>query len=194
MFRLTLPLGILVCLACLAVATPRVSGEEPAKEPDADHRISLADERLELIAPEAWKREKPRSRIIEHEFSIPAAEGDEDPGRLTIMAAGGSVDDNIARWQGQFKQPEGGATENAAETAKKEINGVEVHFVDLSGTFIDRPGPMAPATDRPGYRMLGVIIVGDKVGQQFIKFYGPAKTVEENAKAFAEMIEGLTVK
>lgn len=178
-------------LICFVAQASRVVGEEPAKEPDADHKISLAEERLVLIAPESWKREEPRSRIIEHEFSIPAAEGDENPGRMTIMAAGGSVEDNIARWVGQFKQPGGGATENAAEEAKKEIGGIEVHFVDLSGTFVDRPGPMAPAVERDGYRMLGVILVGDKIGQQFIKFYGPAKTVEENADAFAEMIEGL---
>lgn len=110
--------SIACSVALLAVAwlySSPLRAEEPAQEPEADHRISLADDRLELIAPEAWKREKPRSRIIEHEFSVPAAEGDENPGRMTIMAAGGSVDDNVARWVAQFKQPDGGATKNAAE-------------------------------------------------------------------------------
>jgi hypothetical protein len=183
--------------ALLALAATSVSGlraEEPAKAPEADHVISLSEDRLELIAPEAWKREEPRSRIIEHEFSIPAAEGDENPGRMTIMAAGGSVEDNVARWYAQFKQPDGGATKNNAEEEKKEIGGVEVHFVDITGTFIDRPSPMQKGVERENYRMLGVILVGDKIGQQFIKFTGPAKTVEENAEAFAKMVEELKVK
>ena len=113
---------------------------------------------------------------------------------MTIMAAGGSVEDNIDRWYAQFKQPDGGSTKEASKAEKKEINGLEVHFVDIPGTFIDRPRPAAEGVEREGYRMLGVIIVGDKVGQQFIKFYGPAKTVEENAEAFTKMIEGLEVK
>lgn len=53
---------------------------------------------------------------------------------------------------------------------------------------------MAPAVERENYRMLGVILVGDKIGQQFIKFTGPAKTVEDNAAAFAKMIEELRLK
>lgn len=178
----------ILSLVVLAASTAR------SEEEAADRAISLADGRFTLTAPESWKKEKPRSRIIEHEFSVPAAEGDELPGRMTIMAAGGSVDDNIKRWYGQFKQADGSSTADAAKTEKKEIAGIEVHIVDISGTFMDRPSPMAEGVERENYRMLGAILVGDKIGQQFIKFYAPAKTVEENEKAFSEMIESLQAK
>ncbi len=60
-----------------------------------------------------------QTRIVEHEFAIPAAEGDKADGRFTIMAAGGSVDANIDRWYAQFSQPDGGST--------KEGEGQEDH-------------------------------------------------------------------
>ncbi len=174
---------------CAAIAAPAI-GDEPA----ADHGIALAEGRFVLTAPEDWKREEPRSRIIEHEFSAPAAEADEQPGRMTIMAAGGSVTANIERWYAQFKQPDGGQTADTAKTEKKEIAGIEVHLVDIAGTFTDRPNPMAAGVERENYRMLAAILVGDKIGQYFVKFYGPAKTIEEQQKAFVEMIEGLEAK
>lgn len=174
---------------CTALASPAL-GEEPA----ADRGIALADGRFQLTAPEEWKREEPRSRIIEHEFSAPASEGDEQAGRMTIMAAGGSVEANIERWYAQFKQPDGGKTADSAKTEKKEIAGVEVHLVDIAGTFTDRPNPMTAGVERENYRMLAAILVGDKIGQYFVKFYGPEKTIEEQQKAFVEMIEGLEAK
>jgi len=181
--------------AAMCVSAMMLSPSVWAAEDDAPERtISLAEGRYTLTAPEEWKREEPRSRIIEHEFSVPAAEGDEQPGRMTIMAAGGSIDANIERWYAQFKQPGGGATADVAKKEQKEIGDVTVHLVDISGTFIDRPNPMAAGVDREGYRMLAAILAGDKIGQYFVKFYGPAKTVEEQQQAFAEMIEGLQAK
>ena len=46
-------------------------------------------------------------------------------------------------------------------------------IVDLSGTYMDRPGPMAPGVERPNYRMLAAIIETTQNGNHFIKFYGP---------------------
>lgn len=176
------------CVVAIATAAPLL-----ADEAEANRAIELAEGKFTLTAPEDWKREEPRSRIIEHEFSVPAAEGDEQLGRMTIMAAGGSIDANIERWYAQFKQPAGGAVE-AAKPEKLKVGDVEVHLVDIAGTFMDRPNPMAAGVERENYRMLAAILVGDKIGQYFVKFYGPAKTVEEQHKAFVEMIEGLQAK
>ena len=56
---------------------------------------------------------------------------------------------------------------------KIKVAGEEVHLVDLSGTFKDQRGPMAPAVERPKYRMLAAIIAAEPAGNYFIKFYGP---------------------
>ena len=63
-----------------------------------------------------------------------------DAGRLTIMQAGGSIEANVDRWIGQFKQPDGKPSREAAKIEKKEYDGLAVHLVDLSGTFAERRG------------------------------------------------------
>src|SRR5436190_1474179 len=156
--------------------------------------MALAEGKLVVTTPEAWKKKMPRSRIIEHEYEIPAVEGDEQPGRMTVMGAGGSIDDNISRWVGQFDLK--GSKPKKEET---KVAGQKVYLVDLAGTFKDTPpgaGPFSGAKPilRENYRMLGAIISTDKNGQHFVKFYGPKATVEKNEEAFKKMIDSLKVK
>ncbi len=161
---------------------------------DNPAQIELAGGKLELKAPESWVRKAPQTRIVEHEFAIPAAAGDKADGRFTIMAAGGSVDANIDRWYAQFSQPDGGSTKDKATVKKTTASGLNVHVVDMSGTYKDQRGPVAPAVERPNYRMLAAIIETGGAGNYFLKFYGPEKTVAANEKAFVEMVEGLQKK
>ena len=42
------------------------------------------------------------------QIAIPAVAGDREDGLVTIMAAGGSLEENVARWVGQFEAPGGG--------------------------------------------------------------------------------------
>jgi len=159
-----------------------------AADEDADRTVDLG--KFELTAPEGWERREPKSRIVAHEFAVPAAEGDEQGGRVTLMSAGGSVKDNIARWQGQFELADGA---EAPKPKKRKIAGQTVHVVDLSGTFKDSPGPVAPAVERENYRMLaGIIELKD--GFYFVKFTGPQKTVTENEERFDEFLESLATK
>lgn len=155
----------------------------------------LADGKFLLLAPKEFKSVKPKNNLIEHEFAAAAVEGDKIDGRLTIMPSGGTIEDNINRWVGQFEQPDGSSTKEKLKVEKKKISDVEVHVVNISGTYKDMPaGPFAggPATKREGYRMLSGIIVGPKgVGNYYVKFYGPEKTVTKNEAAFTKMLESL---
>ena len=146
--------------------------------------MKLAEGKLIIRVADSWKRVKPRVRIIDHEFSIPAVEGDSQAGRMTVMGAGGSIDANVARWMGQFTQPDGKNTAARTKLEKKTIAGQEVHFVDISGTFDDKRGPFAPGVKRSKYRMLSAIILTKKRGNYFVKCYGPEKTMAKNEKAF----------
>src|SRR5438105_4782312 len=78
----------------------------------SDAKIELADGKLVLTAPQGWIRKQPKVRFIEHEFAIPASKGDSEDGRVTIMGAGGNVEDNLTRWIGQFSQPDGSETKS----------------------------------------------------------------------------------
>jgi hypothetical protein len=163
----------------------------------SERAISLGEGKLVLQAPEKWVRREPRTRIVEHEFAVEGKKGQE-AGRVTVMGAGGSIEDNIERWLGQFVQPDGKKSKEKAKIDKKTIAGVPVHVVDVSGTYKDMPGgPFArgKTIDRADYRMLGAIIAGGpSVGNYFIKFYGPQEIVKEHEKAFHKMVESLEKK
>jgi hypothetical protein len=180
---------VLLALAALLASATFAAAE--------DRSVSEADGKLKLTAPETWQRKKPSSRVIDYEFAIPPVGDDENPGRATISGAGGSIDANIERWIGQFIQPDGSDTKKVAKIEEKKIAGQEVHLVDLSGTYKDQPGgPFAggPIIERKGYRMFAAIIVTKDLGNYYLKFYGPERTVAENRVAFDKMVESLEVK
>jgi hypothetical protein len=161
---------------------------------DSDAEFTVANGEFSLAAPAGWKQVQPRSRIVETEFAIEPVKPDDQPGRMTSMGAGGSIEANIARWYGQFSQPDGSSTKDKAGLKTLNIAGCKVTCVDVSGTFKDMPGgPFAggQSIDRPNYRMMAAIIETADKGNYFIKFYGPAATVEASADGFKKMIEGM---
>jgi len=163
-------------------------GQAESAQPPGDKVINLGQFHLET--PTKWVQKKPRSRIIQYELAAPSAKGDKIAGRLTIMAAGGSIQANIERWYGQFTQPDGKPTKDRAKLEKKEIAGQTVHLVDISGTYKDRPARFAEAVDRGHFRMLAAIIMTDKANI-YVKFYGPRNTIATHERAFRSMIAGL---
>jgi hypothetical protein len=155
--------------------------------------FTIAGGAFSLEAPAGWKQVPPKSGIVETEFAVPS-DGDEAPGRMTVMGAGGSVQANVDRWYGQFSQPDGSATKDKATTKTLKLGGCTVTLVDVAGTFKDMPGgPFAggQAVERPGYRMLAAIVETPEKGSYFLKFYGPGATVAKHADGFRKMVEGL---
>lgn len=182
---------ISVCCLALLVTTVALTGQETETMEMVD--IKLAEGAMNMKAPKAWSKVEPKSSMLELEFSIAAKEETEDkPGRLTIMRAGGGVEANIARWKGQFSQPDGSSTDDHCKVEEIEVSGMPAHIVDIKGTYADRPRMTAPPTMRENYRMLAAIVESDK-GMYFVKFYGPSATVDANAKYFNEFIKSITM-
>jgi hypothetical protein len=182
-------------LVAVALASAAVTARAQGVAEDV-RAFALAGGALSLEAPAGWKRVQPKSGIVETEFSIPAEEGDAQPGRLTVMGAGGGVQANVDRWYGQFSQPDGSATKDKASTKTLKLAGCSVTLVDVAGTYKDTPGgPFAggKTIDRPDYRMLAAIVEPEdkNKGSYFLKFYGPAKTVAKHSDGFRTMIEGM---
>jgi len=180
------------CASFLMVVTSVAALAQDAKP--AGRTIDLAEGKVTLEAPKDWVRKAPRTRIVEHEFAVKAVEGDTEEGRFTVMAAGGGVEANIERWVGQFAAEEGAPAKDRVKVEKLKIAGQEVHFVTISGTFKDQAGPFAPATARANYRLIGAIIVTEKLGQHFLKLTGPKETVAGQEKAFQEMLNSMKLK
>lgn len=136
-------------------------------------------------APEPWEAVQPQSSMIQSEFALPAVEGDENDGRVTVMMAGGSIQANVERWRGQFGDLENDSVEDL------DVGGTEVTFVDFSGTYNERRGMMGPVTERPGYRMLAAIIPQPGNQQLFVKGYGPQSTMAKYEEGFRRYVESL---
>jgi hypothetical protein len=183
----------LIAFALLTFCTTAVFAAEEGET------MKLGEEgKITLVAPKDWTKKKPAINFIQYEFAIPKVEGDENDGRVTVMGAGGSVEQNVDRWIAQFQDADGKPlTKEKAKIEKTKIAGLPVHVIDLNGTYKDTAGgPFAggKTTLRDDYRMLGVIILGGEEGNYFIKAYGPKKTMAENEKAIMSMVEGLKVK
>ena len=185
----SLSVKLLAFCTVVGISTAIVAEEEQSKPT----LVTIADGDITLQAPGGWLKKQPANRIIEVEFAVPKVEGDSVDGRLTIMQAGGSVEDNISRWIGQFSQPDGKSTRERAVISEEEVAGQTLHLVDIVGTYSDRRGPFAPAVKRERYRMLAAIVVTKDHGQQFIKLYGPRKTIAANEDAFSTFVKSLKI-
>lgn len=180
--------GAWLALVALAAAVPA------AAQPAGGRGFPIAGGAFTLEAPEGWQRVQPKSGIVETEFSIPSEGPDMPAGRMTVMGAGGDVQQNIDRWYGQFSQPDGAATKDKAVTKTLKLAGCTVTMVDVAGTYKDTPGgPFAggKTIERPGYRMLAAIVETPDDGKYFLKFYGPAATVTKHVDGFRTMVEGI---
>jgi hypothetical protein len=189
--------------AWLAVAGAAVSAAADADDKPADKQAqgkpyAIAEGKFKLTPPANWVVKPPKNFIIEHEFEVPAAEGDETPARVTVMGAGGSIEANVQRWRDQFTPADGAEAKDAAKVEKKKIAGQQVHVVNLSGNYLDKAPAQAKGVERENYRMLAAIIEttqgGKKTGNYFIKLVGPAQTVGENEEGFEKMLESLSSK
>jgi len=180
--------GVFACTVALLVSRP-----SPAADQAAATAFDLAAGSLSLEAPDGFQRVRPSSGMVETEFAIPS-QGDLPAGRMTVMGAGGSIEANIDRWCGQFAQPDGGDTKDKLTRKEMRVAGSKVTLVDIPGTYLDKPGgPFAGGAivKRPDYRMLAAIVETPAAGNYFLKFYGPAGTVERHADGFKKMLEGM---
>lgn len=179
---------LLLCLPGFLFAQEAEKQPAAANQEAAIQEIVLAEGGLLLKAPGSWKKVQPKISMIEAEFAIPKLEADDANGRVTMMASGGSIEQNIERWYGQFE-----LAKEPAEAVVKEINKVKVHLVDLQGTYLDTMGnPAGPKTKKENYRMLAAIIETPD-GNYYVKCYGPAATMEKNVAAFNQMIESVRI-
>jgi hypothetical protein len=128
------------------------------------------------------------------QYEVRGAKGTE-PATVTIFHFGpggaGTVEANIDRWISQFEQPGGGDSKQVAQVSSGTVNGLALHTVEVSGTFI---APMAPGSDKrrsdPGFRLIGNV-VETGAGPYYIRFVGPDATVEHDRPRFDRFMASL---
>jgi hypothetical protein len=131
---------------------------------------------LQWTTPPGWTEQPPSSSMRVAQWALSGAGGDAECAILRL-GGGGSVDDNINRWIGQFTQPDGSSSASHAVRADQTVNGLQVTTLELSGTFQTRNPPMSgPVVDMPNYAMFGAIVETSS-GPFFLKCTGPEATM-----------------
>lgn len=138
-------------------------------------------------APASWVSAPNPSTMRKATYKIPKAGGDTEDAELAISSAGGGVEPNIKRWEGQFGDAK-------AKTEPRSPNGLKVTLVEIKGSMAGggmMGGPAAaPKKDQ---MLLGAVVdAGDR--QHFLKLVGGEKTVTAAKKDFEKLVASLRAK
>lgn len=140
-------------------------------------------------APDGWANEGSRP-MRAATYRIAPAAGDKASAECGVYffgtGQGGTVDANLERWKGQFKDSSGKVA--PAQIAKRTVHGLTITTIDTAGEYSGMGGPMAAASSPvQGYRLLGAIVSASG-GNIFVKLAGPAKTIAANQQKFEQML------
>lgn len=146
---------------------------------------------LKSAAPAAWKKQETNSSMRAFQFKVPKVEGDSEDAEVIVFffgkGQGGSVDDNIKRWKGQFKD----APADKIKQEKFEVGKVPVTYLDIQGNYQARIPPADPngkLIEKKDFRAINAIF-GSPNGPYYIRILGPNKTVTAQKKAFDEWLK-----
>jgi hypothetical protein len=145
-----------------------------------------------LAADPAWQSLTPSSSMRKAQFALPRVADDAEDAELVVFyfgaGQGGSVQANLERWYGQFKQPDSSSSAEKAKTANEVVDGMNLTTVDLSGTYVGSMMPGMEAQNKPNFRMLAAVLETPQ-GSYFFKLVGPEKTVAHWANSFSEFVK-----
>lgn len=149
---------------------------------------------VEMTVPAIFEEKAKKSRMLDYEFKLVGdgeTDGPDADGRMTLMAAGGDIQANIKRWEGQFAG--GDPTKNT--TDKIQVGKFDVYLVRVNGDYKDSMGggPFfgGKKTLRKDYAMDAAIIVEKGGRKYFVKLTGPQELVDEHHDQFVAMIKSL---
>ena len=145
--------------------------EKPADKPAPKPEGGL----LQYRVPEAWTSRPPANKLRKAQYSVPDKEKKAADAELVYSyfgpSGGGTLDENMERWAGQF-----GTTRESAKV-EKATGSHPVTFVRLKGTY---------EGDKPGFVMM-VAAVETEQGMHYLKLVGPDVTVSDWSAEFRKL-------
>ena len=177
-------------LRCTFALLLAVSTAASAVEPVRTESVGLR-----FAVPGTWSRVPAASDVRAAQWRIAGAGGDASAAEIVLFyfgkGKGGGVQENLDRWYGQFAQPDGRPSRDAAVVTIRTVNGLKVTAVDLAGTYKAGPmtdGPLPPP--KRGFRILAAAVEGDD-GPWFLKAIGPEKTIAAAKPGFDATLASL---
>ena len=135
-----------------------------------------------FTVPEGWKQVTPSSPMRKAQLEI--ARGP-DKAEVTFFhfgaGQGGTTEENVARWYGQFP-----GSEKNQITENVQVGPVKITFALTEGTFSSGM-PGGPTTPMPGYALCGAILES-AAGSVFVKMTGPEAVVKASTQVFKKMV------
>lgn len=169
--------------SCLVVAIGTMAGAETVRTEAAGLRFSV---------DKSWTRTPAASDMRAAQFRITRTDGDTEDGELVLFffgeGKGGSVQENLDRWYGQFTQPDGGSSRDAAVVTMKTVGNLKITAADLTGTYRGM-GPHE-GQSKPKTRMLAAVVEGPG-GPWFLRAVGPSATIARAKDAFDALLGSL---
>ena len=156
-------------------------GKSPGEPPTPD--AALAATGIQWKVPGGWREGGPHAmRLATYYVGGPEPS---TTGQCTVFhfgpGMGGSVDDNLERWVGQFE-----GSPNYARRVLTE-HGLKVTRVEIAGTYLAPDSQMQSQGKRPDWKLLGAIVEGPQ-GAVFFKFVGPAAVIGPATRDFDGLI------
>src|SRR5262249_6614127 len=112
---------------------------------------------LKSRTPAAWVEEKPTTKLRLKQFKLPKVGEDKEDAQLLVIyldGQGGSAEENVKRWKGQFAPPAGKSIDDVSKVEDLTVSGVKATYVDVQGTYT--PPPFEKLPPKKDYRMLAV--------------------------------------
>ena len=187
----TIPMTVVSLLIVASLCVGCASDNRVDSTPPAPLELSG----MSLMPQPGWESIEPASTMRAAEFVLDSDDSGAGDASLVVYYFGsnsaGSIQANLDRWCGQFEQPDGRDSADVAIIDSQRINGLDVHTVDLSGTYVaeTRPGS-GERVNEPDTALLAAIIETD-AGPYYIKLVGPSATVERWRVSYVTMLEQL---
>lgn len=172
-------------MALLAVALAVPGGADTLRSEAAGLRFHV---------PGEWARVPAPSDMRAAQFRVPHTEGDAEDAELVLFyfgeGKGGSADQNLERWTGQFTQPDGKPSKEAGVVVIRTVNGLKETSLDVAGAY--QPAQMGGAGGeaKSGWRLLAAVIEGPG-GPWFWRLTGPDATVKAAKPQFDALLTSL---
>lgn len=182
-------LALAIGASCNKTGEPDRSAAPPSASSDTARDTAPAGPaEVAYEAPAAWTKAGNPSPMRKATFHVPRAAGDPEDGELSVSQAGGSIDQNVQRWAGQFGRQLGDV-----KRADRSAAGLRVTVVQILGPYTGMAMPGGAATGaKPGYALLGAIV--ETSPPTFFKLIGPERTVMAAQPDFDKLIASLRAK
>jgi hypothetical protein len=178
-----------------AHGTPPMAAQTPARslEKLADGRAVLGP--FSMVVPAGWTEKPSTSSMRTAQFQMPAPSGGD--AEVVVYHFGetgaGSVQANIDRWLGQFKQPDDKPSKDVAKIEKAQYAGQEASLVSVAGRYVAAAMPGGPPVDKPDQALVAAIVPSPK-GPYYFRLVGSKSVVDTEEPKFREALSSLKLQ